>query len=754
MGMSKFKKEGRKIESTRRNKVWFLTATTVIAVLIFAFFLIMDSIGQFSFKSQASADNDVSTENTVDDSLSVNPVTTSVTSADGKTAVCSGDTLTFVLTKLQEAESVCVNVTAVSYKIGSVEQKIELSQYLGNDVSSSRVSYIIPNNPEFSDSSKIYYKAEYSITDESGVESNIITDYIDTGLIYYMSINKDDLQFTLKKDVNNSANSNSSFVRNGDALIVTCKNSNSSHEVEVSDVIITYLETTINDSSVIINSSEKDNFKIEYQVTVTDKAGQTYSTDKLTTNITYLAPITLESVRFVSNNTAFNAYAKYGSDLTFTARVNHAIEITSDVTVSEGNKILAVSSDESSEDRLSFKFEKINGFANQSKIYPIFTLADKAGNVFDSTQNISGSVEKNINTITYDSETPKISIMPKFDGFLNDEFTCTALFSDNNLYAEGMSFTYVNEDANTTHSALNSSNFVEGENTFRQSLALSDEGTFRISASVKDKANNSASSGSMVVTIDKTGPEITSIKISGEGLPVFKTGFVIKDYIDIDEKYINEIICKLSDTSGTSDWDISTPIENEGKKTISITAADMAGNTCSYVFEIYIDATPPMPIVKETLSDKELTSDSENIITKECMLHIELKEQQIYNQKPDEITSLKLIDENGNTVYDFISQNGSRESYDYQITDYGKYSLVLEAKDNAIALNGSNGNITGPVTYEINFAQGTILDIISENPALYYTVISIAAVGMTGFIIFLLIFLKRKKDSEDSAENI
>ncbi len=746
MRIGQLKKEGRKFKSARNNNVWFLIATNIILVSIFALFLIMDSIGQFSFQSEASADNDISTENTVDDSLLVNPVKTSFTSADGETEVCAGDTLTFVLTN-QETESICVNIVSVSYKIGSVEQNFELSQYMGDNILPFKVSHEIPDNPEFSDLSKIYYKAEYSIIDQAGIELSVITDYIDTGLIYYKAINKDDLQFSLKKDVNNSANSNSALVRNGDALIVTCQNSNSGHEVEVSDVIITYIETTVNGNSVIINSSKKDDFKIEYQVIVTDKAGQTYSTDKITTDITYLSPIALESVRFVSNNAAFNDYAKYGSDLTFTAQVNHAVEITSDVVVSDGNDTFTVSSDEFSEDSLNFKFEKISGFANQSRIYPIFTLTDKAGNIFDSTQNISGLTENNINTITYDSEKPRISLLPKFDGFLNKDFTCSALFSDNNLYADGMNFTYVNEDDNTTHYVLNRSNFVDGENIFRQSLTLTNEGTFRVSMSVKDKAGNSATNSGMVVTIDKTNPEITSIKISEESVPVFKKGFVIKDYIDIEEKYINEIVCKLSDFSGTADWDINTPIDTEGKKTISMTATDMAGNTCSYVFEVYIDATEPVPIVKDMISDKLLTSSDKNTIIKEGILYIALEDQKI-NENPDEIISLKLFDANDNLVHDFISEDGVREYYEYEFIEYGEYILILEAKDSAISADGADGNTIGPITYQINFTKGTIWDTVSENLSLYYIAISIIGISIIVGIVFLLMVLKRKMHNQ------
>lgn len=671
-------------------------------------------------------------------------INVSVSSDGGKevgenVTICNGGVLQFSFDKKDDFHPTDFKVNSISYKVDDISQTVEIPDNIDLNEFPVKISCILPDNAEYTDLGNIEYKVSYTITDKAGGEYAFDNDeYMPSNVIYYAPIELDDIDVDLIKDINKSAN-NSSYAKNDDVLVLTYEIQNGMHDLTVSEFIVTNLVCTGNNgtSVQIIKSEEnRDDFIIKYKVVFTDVAGQSCATREITSNLIYLAPIEVDSVNFVSNNEAFNKYAKLGSNLTFTAKANHNVEI-SNVILSDGIHDFKVSSINCSTQNLKFLFNGINGFTSGGSLTPIFTLTDASGNTWNSTEN-------QIVPIKYDSENPKVSVTPKFDGFFNENFSCTAVFSDANLYVDGMSFIYADEDADTTHSALNTNGFTEGETSFDQNLTLANEGTFKISASVKDKAGNTSSSGGMVVTIDKTSPEITSVKISADSIQVFKKGFVISDYIDINEEYVNEIICKVSDVSGTTDWDIDTPIEIEGKKTISILVTDMAGNTCSYVFEIYIDDTSPVPIVKDMISDVELTSDSKNVIVKECKLYVSLEEQQINNAASDEITSLKLLDENGNLMYDFIGEEGLRTYYEYEMTEYGQYSLVLEAKDNAISENGTDGNTIGPVTYKFKFTKGMIWDIILENPVLYYVLISILLIAViAGIVLFMMLFKKK-----------
>lgn len=662
---------------------------------------------------------------------------------DNTVTICNGGILKFIFANTTKDHPISINLKNISYKIDDVTKVVDIPKDIDKDSLPLIVSHTIPKDAYYRDLSRLSCDVSYIVTDAAGNELTV-TETVSDNIIYYAPINADSVKCDLQKDTDKSANNNTDYARNDDVLNLICSMPNEQHKLTVSDFVITNLkcQVTINDKTTakIDGADAKaDEFFIKYKAVVTDEAGQKFETQELFSDIIYFAPITVDNINFISDN-SFNNYAKLGSDLIFTAQTNRDVDV-SVVTISDGTNSSVASSNTYANGKLRFTFNGINGFTNGNNILPEFTLTDIAGNIWISADN-------EISPIRYDSERPKVSITPKFDGFFSDDFSCAAVFNDSNLYVDGMSFTYVDEDTDITHSALNKDSFKEGETSFRQSLTLSNEGTFRVSAAVKDKASNSYSNSGMVVTIDKTNPEITSIKISADSVQIFKKGFAVKDYIDISEKYVSEIICKLSDSSGTADWDINTPIDTEGKKTISITAIDMAGNTFSYVFEVYIDATEPVPIVKDTLSDKELTSSDENTIIKEGKLYIALEEQQI-NEIPDEITSLKLLDVNGNLAYDFISEDGVLNYYEYELTEYGEYSLVLEAKDSAISADGDDGNTIGPITYKINFTKGTIWDAVSESPSLYYTAISIVGIAViVGIVFFSYIFRKKKKDAE------
>ena len=604
----------------------------------------------------------------------------------------------------------------------------------------SNDSVKIPENNSFSDLSYIGYRALYCLYDNAG--NSIAVKHVvqgDSSIQYYAPIGESNVVISC------STNNSKVYIKEGDtitniAVVDKDQKLNENHNLSYRFVMNDFdnLTTDQDNKSVVIPQGKfaKDVNDIEYTVFVSDDAGQSFTIEKLSSGITYYAPIHLENITFTSDG-RYNDFARNGSNLTFTARASHKVK-ASNVNV---ESFAATTVNDETVD-LRFVFNGVNGIANEKMVIPSFDLEDAAGNVYDHKDHIP--------EIEYDSATPKVSISPKLNGFLNGNFSCTATFADKNLYPEGMKFEYHAKKANATRSAMDTSSFVDKTTIeFKQSLSLSEEDTYKISASVTDKAGNTSADAGMTVTIDKTAPNITSVKITSDTILIFKKGFVISDYVDIEEEFINELICKVSDSTGTVDWDVDKPIETEGKKTISIVVTDMAGNTSSFDFEVYIDATAPDPVVKDTVTGREMEAGKENKFTKELDLSVLLETPQIPNMLQDEFTTLKLLDADGNEVYDFISKDGLKTDYVYNFTDYGKYVLLVEAKDHAIAKDGNDGNVYGPAKYYITFTDGNIFEVIGDNPILMYSLISLLALALIGGGIFAFIILaKRKKDKD------
>ena len=652
-------------------------------------------------------------------------------------AACDGNELTFGLDTSKVAEGKTHGVEVLDCELYfSIDGGNTWRKVTDNTAT-------LTHNPDFKDMQKISVKAEYKLVDPAGNEAYDADNpeaTLDSDVVYYAPINADNVDITCSS--NNKKNA--AFAKMGDKLsfdakVNSAKNMSEEHSLD--------FDVTVNDMSGLkasqdnkvaeITKDYEDIDNISYNVIVSDAAGQSFTIEKQS-NITYYAPITLENISFTSN-ARDPKYARNGSNLTFTARASHKVE-ASNVNV---ESFAATTVNDETVD-LRFEFNGVNGIANEKMFTPSFDLEDAAGNVYDHKDHIP--------EIEYDSATPKVSISPKLNGFLNGNFSCTATFADKNLYPEGMKFEYHAKKANATRSAMDTSSFVDKTTIeFKQSLSLSEEDTYKISASVTDKAGNTSADAGMTVTIDKTAPNITSVKITSDTILIFKKGFVISDYVDIEEEFINELICKVSDSTGTVDWDVDKPIETEGKKTISIVVTDMAGNTSSFDFEVYIDATAPDPVVKDTVTGREMEAGKENKFTKELDLSVLLETPQIPNMLQDEFTTLKLLDADGNEIYDFISKDGLKTDYAYNFNDYGKYVLLVEAKDHAIAKDGSDGNVYGPAKYYITFTDGNIFEVIGDNPILMYSLISLLALALIGGGIFAFIVLaKRKKDKENA----
>ena len=596
----------------------------------------------------------------------------------------------------------------------------------------------------YPDKSKVSVKATYQLKDAAGniADNEVI---LHSEIEYYAPIKQENVVITCKSD---NTIDPTKYAKPNNKLIFNAKADSSKGLSEQHDLTF-YVKIVsekltgliVDDKSHQTPEIKDEQYKedvadVLYSISVSDAAGQSFAIQQINSGIKYYAPIRLANEAYSSNENN-NHYARNGSKLNFTARVSH--KVTASEVYADQKRTFAATTVDDETTYLSFVFSDVTELSN-GDVSPRFILKDDAGNSLYYASNYP--------FIEFDSISPSVSITPKLNGFLNVSFSCTAKFEDKNLYPEGMKFDYHKEKGNETISAMNTEDFAENDSEFQQSLSLSEEGTYKISASVTDKAGNYASDSGMTVTIDKTSPKLTQINIESDTVPIFKKGYIINDYLQIDEDSIKELICKLSDNSGTVDWDIKSPIETEGKKTISIMVTDMAGNIGKIDFEIFIDATEPKPVVKDSVSNQELTPEKENKFTESLNLSILLDSPHFANMIDDEFTTLKLLDADGNEIYNFITKDGAKQEYTYRLSDYGKYILVVEAKDHAIGKDGDDGNVYGPVNYYITFTDGSILDTFSYNPILFYSLLSLLAIALIGGSVFFILLFKKKKEKE------
>ena len=696
-----------------------------------------------------------------------NKASISVTSSTKKNYVRVDDTLTFTFDpesvtpkSSRNKHKVTVQGINLDYSIDSAEP--ESTEKIWKNLSLNDYSAVvtIAEDSDYKDLSEVMFRASYQLVDKAGniatgAEQTVTTDDGESttipeeetisggsGITYYAPIKNSSVQIEC------TSNDNKIYLKEGDTLtfvlsILPDGNLSNDHtlnyKVKVDKLHETEISATGNETVATIGNYDKDIESVSYTLTVYDDAEQEIVFDNVSTDFTYYAQIELVGEVGFHSFEPFTEYARDGSKLILQAKASHPVTVDSASVFSESHSIQAAGTTEPSR-QLQIVFNSINGFNDEEILSPVIKLRDAAGN--EKEFSLSDSCK-----ITYDKTSPSVVIKPKLNGFLNDSFSCTAVFSDKNLYAGGMRFSYKASTTGEEKSLLDNVQLGENDTSYSQKLSLSEEDTYRITASVTDKAGNGSGENGMTVTIDKTSPKIVSVKLSTDEILVYKKGFIISQYIQIEEEYINELICKLSDNTGTYDWDIKQPIETEGKKTISIIATDMAGNSGSFTFEIFIDDTPPTPVVKDEASGREMTADQENIFTKKLNLAVLLDNPQITNNLSDEFTVLKLLDSEGKVVYDFMEKDGTKQEYHYSFRKLGSYSLVVEAKDHAIDQNGDDGNVFGPVTYKITFAEEGLLDRLLNNPLVFYSMLSLLGILLFGgaFILFLL-FKRRKKN--------
>lgn len=442
--------------------------------------------------------------------------------------------------------------------------------------------------------------------------------------------------------------------------------------------------------------------------------------------LTYYAPITTEAS--IASNSKHSEYVRNGGKVIITGEANHPVTV-------EKCKIMGrtVEGTKYAKNEYSVAYEIPEGESKlaESEVTFEYTLTDDAGNEL----KVNKVTDKS--KVLYDRTQPVIEADYDKVNFTNSTVDYVFTFSDENLSAEDLSIKVNGEEQITDdeRSSFKGTYFVK-------EISVDSDDNYKITADAADLAGNSAEPAVINMTVDKTAPQIKTVSISTDKPKIFGGPFSIKDHLEIDEANLKEIICTVTNSNGTTDWDINDPVTAEGKNTINIMATDMADNTSeSVTYDIYIDTTPPKPVVAEKKRNLFVYSDKQAVFNEDAELEISLEPLHIEGvSEPDHFTKLVITDDDGEVIYDLLS--GGYESADNKgayfiaMSDKGEFYIVLEAEDEV-------GNKTGEMKYKFRIKEKGIMP---END------MAVAAIATAGGVVaiatgYVLVFkrVRRKR---------
>lgn len=484
-------------------------------------------------------------------------------------------------------------------------------------------------------------------------------------------------------------------------------------------------------SSVINGDEIEDQSVVTFEASVEDIAGNIYAginQSQVGNQIIYFAPISAD-VSLSGTFSKTQGYLKNGDSVSASISSNHATRIISSLF---NGKSGVSKGDGTSNPSTTLSIPENEGSMPEGEVAVTCQLDDAAGN----TSMLTGS-----NGFIYDRTRPSIKIEPILTGFFNRTMSFTVSYSDTNL------------DPNSTSLKINDDETIKGNEINGPDLTkvveLDKENEYGLTAVATDKAGNTADATTAKLIIDKTNPKITSIDIDMDKKTVYKAGFILAEHFKIEDKYIKDITCTLTDKTGIGNvtaWDINAPIETDGLKTAEIISTDMASNTSEKIaYSFYIDGTAPKPIVKNNTNNLVYEEDKDkNIdIKKDTILNISLDEIWMGDEKPDRFTKLELKDSNGKTT-NLLNGKEDVRSSDIKCDAEGNLKLLVTAVDDV-------DNQTEELTYKINVHGADYIEPTAraysnqDNGYKIILVISAAAIVSIGIIIAYMIFKKKKQ---------
>ena len=533
----------------------------------------------------------------------------------------------------------------------------------------------------------------------------------------------------------NNVNDGSKYVKSGDVITLTFK-ANHSLDIKALKILGQSVNVSVDEatntytSKLTMNATTlNDLATIGFSVSASDIArNSVVGIDQSILNgkqLTYYAPIA--STTEIKANGENSGYVKNGESITITTKANHSV---SAIRAIVNGKTLSTSGNGSSVISHNYTIDEEELGLVEGKLNYSLEYTDLAGNkfVFDNA-NVSEN-----QSVIYDRTPPTVEILPLFEGFTNENLEFTILYKDDHLYGKGLSLVVNKEQLITNDDRVG----FDGQVTYEKVFSLNDENIYTVLASVTDLAGNVClKEVAANITIDKTNPEILATKIETVSTKRFKLGFVIADYYEIKESNLEEIICTVSDKSGTVDWDIDTPIETEGKKTIYLMAKDASGNVSqALTFDIFIDGTAPRINIEDSITRSMINQEvvEEQKFVSEMVLTIKLDQ---FGEELETFTELQLLDSSGNLVMDILDETTSENGvFQIPISEFKEYSLHAVAIDEV-------GNSTGVMEYEFELKDKSLVVKYYENKPVFYSTIPLLVIGF--FASIMLFFKKFKK---------
>lgn len=581
-----------------------------------------------------------------------------------------------------------------------------------------------------------YISLFFNVHDNAGnnvvqcTEENLISNKIQ----YFAPISISEIEL-----FSNNLNDGNRYVKDGDMITVSFV---SNHEIELSyiNVVGNIPEISVYKGEgiqcryelryILKNSDIADQSSVRFSFTANDFAENepvTIINDSVEriNEIIYFAPITSDaSIRSGNRN---QSYVNNGGRIMISGTANHGVTPESAVIMGRRADVLGGNASKYS---ISYMINENEASLIEGNVTFSYTLTDLAGN----TLYINSSSDKS--RVIYDRMPP--AIIAEYDriSFTNQSVTYKFTFSDKNISSSDISIK-VNGIEQITDNERN----MMSSTAFTKIISLDTDNNYHITASAKDLADNSAYPEiEERMTIDKTNPKIKTINISSDNPKVYRSSFSIRDHFEIDEKNLKEIICTVSNSNGTTDWDINTPITSDGKNTVCLMASDMADNASqAVIFDFYLDGTAPKPLVAEMFTANFLESGKEYLLKSEANLKIRLESLHIEGiSEPDEFTKLYITDKNGNKIADILGDYKPESgAYNIYFNDIGKYIIFAEAKD-------SVGNTTGLTEYSFEIEGKSLIERFWDNKPLAAG--TAAGVGVIIFTyVYVLIFKRVRK---------
>lgn len=494
-------------------------------------------------------------------------------------------------------------------------------------------------------------------------------------------------------------------------------------------------DKSYNFSYMIKNGDMADQSELTYDFTVTDEAGNgpiTQNNFILSSNtLKYFAPIQAKSEFYTDN--VNKLYAKNQSTLYIDVTANHNISLN-DCKISD--RTGKADFDNSSNIRISYTIPENEIHLNEGLLSYKYIIEDAAGNVF--SEDKKDKIDSN--QIIYDRTRPVITTSSPFSGFTNKSYTYTVTFSDTNLNSSEISLRINGKEIITDNDRAS---INKNSSSFTKTMYLSNEDTYEIIAFAKDMADNSVFNDTKSnIIIDKTNPEIESFKIQLNESKTFKKGFVLSDYFQINDKFIREIVCIVTDQNGSQDWDVDEPIISDGKKSVYMTATDMSNNSSIGVtYDFFIDGTSPQLLVKESKTNTIMSNNFKPCFESNMVLKIKLNDIHMPNQDPDKFTKLEILDEEGNVIKNILKDERTNNyTYTIPINELGNYTLVAEAVDDV-------GNEMDEISIQFELKDKPWFAKFFENKLLFYgSTITISLIIISIIILSIKVRNKRKEE--------